>query len=134
MAGALVPFPHIAGVASSTLMFVQMALSSGYNVVYSMVFEPGVTSLAAGMFGPITLGFFVAWFVGAEAQVAVAVVDVRDALLAYVPQQLDAPFNRDRHVGQPMKCVGGRAAQLQRHARGRGIADARYMPGAQGVG
>lgn len=68
MAGALVPFPHIAGVASSTLMFVQMALSSGYNVIYSMVFEPGVTSLAAGMFVPITLGFFVAWFVGTRVR------------------------------------------------------------------
>ena len=64
MAGALVPFPHIAGVASSTLIFTQMALSSGFNVVYTMLIEPGVMALALGMFVPITLGLIVAWFVG----------------------------------------------------------------------
>lgn len=68
MAGALVPFREIAGVASSTLMFVQMALSSGYNVVYTMLFEPGVVSLAIGMFVPITLGLIVAWFVGTNVR------------------------------------------------------------------
>ncbi len=79
MAGALVPFPHIAGVASSTLLFVQMAVSSGYNVLYSMTFEPGVTALAAGMFVPITLGFFVAWFVGSRVRRAERAAEALEA-------------------------------------------------------
>ncbi len=68
MAGALVPFREMAGVASSTLMFIQMAVSSGYNVVYSTLFEPGVVALAVGMFIPITLGLLVAAFVGTRAR------------------------------------------------------------------
>ena len=68
MAGALVPFREMAGIASSTLMFIQMAVSSGYNVVYSMLFEPGVVTLAIGMFVPITLGLVVAAFVGSRAR------------------------------------------------------------------
>src|SRR3546814_994961 len=39
MAGALVPFPHFAGLASSTLVFSQMTLSSGYNIAYSQFVE-----------------------------------------------------------------------------------------------
>lgn len=64
MAGALLPFRHMAGMASSTLIFAQMALSSGFNVVYSTFVSPGTVALAVGMFGPITLGLLVAIFVG----------------------------------------------------------------------
>src|SRR5690606_10213123 len=49
MAGALVPFPHFAGLASSMLVFSQMTLSSGYNIVYSQLFAPGVVALPSGM-------------------------------------------------------------------------------------
>lgn len=55
MAGALVPFPHMAGMASSMLVFSQMAVSSGYNVGYTALVEPGVIALAVGMFVPIGL-------------------------------------------------------------------------------
>jgi len=55
MAGALVPFPHMAGMASSMLVFTQMAVSSGYNVGYTALVEPGVIALAVGMFIPIAL-------------------------------------------------------------------------------
>lgn len=68
MAGALLPFPHIAGVASSTLIFTQMALSSGFNVAYSALVAPGVIALAAGMFGPIALGLLVALLVAARVR------------------------------------------------------------------
>jgi MFS transporter, DHA1 family, multidrug resistance protein len=64
MAGALLPFPHMAGMASSTLIFSQMTISSGFNVVYSTLVSPGTVALAAGMFAPITLGLFVATLVG----------------------------------------------------------------------
>jgi len=64
MAGALLPFRHMAGIASSTLIFSQMAVSSGFNVVYSTLVTPSTVALAAGMFGPITLGLLVAIFVG----------------------------------------------------------------------
>ena len=63
MSGALLPFPHMAGVASSTLIFVQMALSSALNIAYSAFVQPGTMALALGMFVPITLGFIVAVFV-----------------------------------------------------------------------
>lgn len=64
MAGALLPFPHMAGMASSTLIFSQMTISSGFNVVYSTLVSPGTVALAAGMFAPITVGLVVATFVG----------------------------------------------------------------------
>jgi len=60
MAGALLPFPHMAGVASSTLIFAQMALSSAFNIAYSAFVQPGTMALALGMFVPITLGLIVA--------------------------------------------------------------------------
>lgn len=53
MAGALVPFPQFAGLASSMLVFSQMTLSSSYNIAYSQVFDPGLLTLAAGMFASI---------------------------------------------------------------------------------
>ncbi len=52
MAGALVPFPHMAGLASSMLVFTQMTVSSGYNVGYSALVAPGVLALGAGMLLP----------------------------------------------------------------------------------
>ncbi len=55
MAGALVPFPHMAGLASSMLVFTQMTISSGYNVAYSSFVEPGVLALATGMLIPTSL-------------------------------------------------------------------------------
>lgn len=79
MAGALLPFPHMAGVASSTLIFSQMALSSGFNVVYSTLVDPSVMALAFGMFVPITLGLLVALFVAARLRLA-----ERDAVTAEV--------------------------------------------------
>ena len=63
MAGALIPFPEMAGVASSMLIFAQMASSSGYHVVYSILFEPRLVALAAGMFGPTSVGLAVEAFV-----------------------------------------------------------------------
>jgi len=66
MSGALLPFPQMAGVASSTLIFSQMALSSGFNIVYSALVEPGTLALALGMFVPITLGLLIAVFVAAR--------------------------------------------------------------------
>ncbi|MPZ98497.1 MAG: Bcr/CflA family efflux MFS transporter [Dehalococcoidia bacterium] len=50
MAGALIPFPQFAGLASSMLVFTQMTLSSGYNIAYSQFVEPGVVALATGIF------------------------------------------------------------------------------------
>jgi DHA1 family bicyclomycin/chloramphenicol resistance-like MFS transporter len=64
MAGALLPFPHMAGMASSTLIFSQMTISSGFNVVYSTLVSPSTVALAAGMFAPITVGLIVATIVG----------------------------------------------------------------------
>ena len=74
MAGALVPFPEIAGLASSMLIFTQLTISSGYNVIFSLVFAPGVVTLAAGMFGPIVLGLCVATLVVVRTNRAHAVV------------------------------------------------------------
>jgi DHA1 family bicyclomycin/chloramphenicol resistance-like MFS transporter len=53
MAGALVPFPQFAGLASSMLVFSQMTLSSSYNIAFSQVFEPGPMALAGGMFAAL---------------------------------------------------------------------------------
>jgi MFS transporter, DHA1 family, multidrug resistance protein len=72
MAGALVPFPHMAGLASSTLVFLQMAVSSGYNIAYTTAIAPGVVPLAAGMWAPITLALVVSMFVRPPAEAAMA--------------------------------------------------------------
>ena len=53
----------MAGVASSMLIFTQIAISSGYNVVYSILFDSRIVALAPGMFGPMSLGLAVAAFV-----------------------------------------------------------------------
>ena len=82
MAGALLPFPHMAGVASSTLIFSQMTVSSGFNVVYSTLVSPGTIALAAGMFAPITLGFLVAIFVATRVQRAEAATREAEAAAA----------------------------------------------------
>ena len=49
MAGALVPFPHIAGLASALLGFSQMLIASTYNIVYGALVPVGADALAAGV-------------------------------------------------------------------------------------
>lgn len=97
MAGALVPFREIAGIASSTLMFLQMALSSGYNVIYTSIFEPGVVALAVGMFIPITLGLIVAAFVGRRAR--------RDGLAARDAEDRGAGGRDEERTESPPETV-----------------------------
>ncbi len=49
VAGALVPFPQIAGLASALLGFSQMLIASTYNIVYSAIVPVGAVALAAGV-------------------------------------------------------------------------------------
>ncbi|GMU41255.1 MAG: Bcr/CflA family drug resistance efflux transporter [Chloroflexota bacterium] len=49
MAGALVPFPQIAGLASALLGFTQMLVASTYNIAYSALVPPGSRGLASGV-------------------------------------------------------------------------------------
>ncbi len=49
MAGALVPFPQIAGLASALLGFTQMLVASTYNIAYSAFVPPGSRGLATGV-------------------------------------------------------------------------------------
>lgn len=49
MAGALVPFPHIAGLASALLGFSQMLIASTYNIAYGALVPVGADALAAGV-------------------------------------------------------------------------------------
>lgn len=58
-AGALVPFPHIAGLASAVLGFSQMAVSSGYNITYSQFVSPSVTGLGVGVFATVATALIV---------------------------------------------------------------------------
>lgn len=51
-AAALVPFTHIAGLASSLLVFGQMLIASGYNVAYAAAVEPSAGALAVGVLLP----------------------------------------------------------------------------------
>jgi len=56
MAGALVPFPHIAGLASALIGFTQMVVASTYNIAYSAVVPPSASALAGGVFVAMVLG------------------------------------------------------------------------------
>ena len=49
-AGALVPFPHMAGLASAVLGFSQMVIASTYNITYGALFEPSSRALGTGVF------------------------------------------------------------------------------------
>ena len=49
MAGALVPFPQIAGLASALLGFSQMLIASVYNIVYGALVPVGADALATGV-------------------------------------------------------------------------------------
>lgn len=81
---ALLPFPHMAGMASSTLIFTQMALSTGFNITYSMLVSPGTVALAAGMFMPITFALLLAIFVATRVRRAEA--EAADAVAQAEPQ------------------------------------------------
>lgn len=48
-AGALVPFPHIAGLASAMLGFSQMLIASTYNIVYGALVPVSAHALATGV-------------------------------------------------------------------------------------
>ncbi len=62
MAGALAPFPHIAGTSSALLGFIQMTLAAlaGVLVGHYNDGSPLVMSLITGFMGLLTLGSFVA--------------------------------------------------------------------------
>ena len=49
VAGALVPFPQIAGLASALLGFSQMLIASTYNIVYGALVPVGADALATGV-------------------------------------------------------------------------------------
>jgi DHA1 family bicyclomycin/chloramphenicol resistance-like MFS transporter len=49
VAGALVPFPQIAGLASALLGFSQMLIASTYNIVYGALVPVGADALAIGV-------------------------------------------------------------------------------------
>jgi DHA1 family bicyclomycin/chloramphenicol resistance-like MFS transporter len=56
MAGALVPFPRIAGLASSVLGFSSMLVATAYNVVYGALVAPSSTALATGVALAVSAG------------------------------------------------------------------------------
>lgn len=60
-AAAVVPFAHVAGLASSLLVFGQMLLASGYNVVYAAAVEPSAGALAVGVLLPVAAAVPLAW-------------------------------------------------------------------------
>lgn len=55
-AGAIIPFPHIAGIASSMLVFTQFVLASGFVITYGALVPQGSTALALGVWAPILAG------------------------------------------------------------------------------
>lgn len=56
MAGALVQFPHIAGLASSVLGFSTMLVATTYNIAYGALVAPSSTALATGVWLAVTAG------------------------------------------------------------------------------
>ncbi len=57
MAGALVPFPQIAGLASALLGFSQMLIASTYNIVYGALVPVGAQALATGVACSVVAAF-----------------------------------------------------------------------------
>ena len=57
VAGALVPFPHIAGLASALLGFSQMLIASTYNIVYGALIPVGADALATGVACSVGVAF-----------------------------------------------------------------------------
>ncbi len=57
VAGALVPFPQIAGLASALLGFSQMLIASTYNIIYSALVPVGAGALAAGVACSVVAAF-----------------------------------------------------------------------------
>ncbi|MEX2446468.1 MAG: multidrug effflux MFS transporter [Dehalococcoidia bacterium] len=55
-AGALVPFQHMAGLASGLLMFTQMVVASTYNIAYSNLVAVSAAGLAGGVFLSVVAG------------------------------------------------------------------------------
>lgn len=58
VAGALVPFPQIAGLASALLGFSQMLIASTYNIVYGALVPVGADALATGVACSVGAAFF----------------------------------------------------------------------------
>ena len=78
-AGALIPFPRIAGLASAVLGFSQMVIASVFNIAYGALFTVSSRSLALGVFLSVAVGLIVllalrprAEVVGAEGEPAPA--------------------------------------------------------------
>ena len=63
MAAALIPFTHVAGLASSLLVFGQMLVATGYNVAYGAVTDPGAVALAVGVLLPVSAALALAGYV-----------------------------------------------------------------------
>ncbi len=55
IAGAIVPFPAMAGLASSLLIFNQQLVATSSNIVYGLAVPAGTVALAGGMAGAIAL-------------------------------------------------------------------------------
>lgn len=58
-AGALIPFPHVAGTASAVLGFSQMSIASSFNIAYGALIPVSSRSLAVGVFLSVTVGLAV---------------------------------------------------------------------------
>ncbi|MBM4415261.1 MAG: multidrug effflux MFS transporter [Chloroflexi bacterium] len=56
MAGALVPFPHISGLAASVLGFSSMLVATSYNIAYGALVAPSSAALATGVWLAVTAG------------------------------------------------------------------------------
>jgi hypothetical protein len=49
MAGALIPFPQMAGLASAVMGFTQMIFATIYNITYSSLVEVDQVALSSGV-------------------------------------------------------------------------------------
>jgi len=58
-AGALIPFPRIAGLASAVLGFTQMLVASSFNIAYGALITVSSRSLALGVFMSVSVGLVV---------------------------------------------------------------------------
>ncbi len=56
MAGALVPFPEVAGLASALMGFTQLLIASSFNIVFSTLVGASLLALATGVFAPVSAG------------------------------------------------------------------------------
>ncbi|MDA0365725.1 MAG: multidrug effflux MFS transporter, partial [Chloroflexi bacterium] len=58
-AGALIPFPRVAGLASAVLGFSQMLIASSFNIAYGSLIPVSSRSLAVGVFLSVAVGLAV---------------------------------------------------------------------------